>query len=84
MDYLEEVTVKKHNGYFVDLFVRPSNKIAVGMYKDLGYIVYRAVEMYYTGEEDAWDLRKAMPRDKDKKTLIPKSSRIKPYELEYR
>ena len=37
MDYLEEVTVKKHDAYFVDLFVRPSNKIAVGMYQNLGY-----------------------------------------------
>jgi len=35
MDYLEQVT-EKHNGWFVDLFVRPSNKIAVGMYKALG------------------------------------------------
>ena len=78
MDYLEEVTIKTHDGYFVDLFVRPSNKIAVDMYKNLGYIVYRTVEMYYTGEEDAYDMRKAMPRDKDKVTLIPKKDRIKP------
>ena len=83
MDYLEEVTIKTHDGYFVDLFVRPSNKIAVDMYKNLGYIVYRSVEMYYTGEEDAYDMRKAMPRDKDKVTLIPKKSRIRPDELEY-
>ena len=30
-----------HNGYFVDLFVRKSNDVAVGMYNKLGYIVYR-------------------------------------------
>ena len=83
MDYLEDVTIKMHNGYFVDLFVRPSNKIAVGMYKNLGYIVFRTVEQYYTGEEDAYDMRKAMPRDIKKETLIAKKDRIKPFELEY-
>lgn len=35
MDYLELVT-ERHDGWFVDLFVRPSNKIAVGMYRTLG------------------------------------------------
>eukprot|EP00983_Pelagomonas_calceolata_P097775 1158278-Pelagomonas_calceolata.AAC.4 len=30
-----------HNGYFVDLFVRKSNDVAVGMYRKLGYVVYR-------------------------------------------
>jgi len=47
MDYLEEVTIQRHNGFFVDLFVRPSNTIAVGMYKQLGYVVYRSVVHYY-------------------------------------
>ena len=82
MDYLEEVTIKMHDGFFVDLFVRPSNKIAVGMYKELGYIVYRAVEGYY-GNEDAFDMRKAMPRDKNGETIVVKKERIKPHELEY-
>ena len=82
MDQLELVTIKTHNGYFVDLFVRPSNKIAVGMYKTLGYQVYRAVENYYH-DEDAYDMRKAMPRDVNKETLIAKKDRIKPHELEY-
>lgn len=43
-----------YNGYFVDLFVRVSNKTAIGMYKKLGYIVYRQVREYYSGEEDAY------------------------------
>ena len=83
MDYLEEVTTKTHDAYFVDLFVRPSNKIAVNMYKQLGYIVFRTVEQYYTGEEDAYDMRKAMPKDVNKETLKAKKERIKPNELEY-
>ena len=82
MDYLEEVTIKTHNGWFVDLFVRPSNKIAVKMYENLGYIVYRVIEAYYR-DEDSYDMRKAMPRDKNKVTLVAKKKNIKPYELEY-
>lgn len=47
MNYLEKVTVG-HNGWFVDLFVRPSNHIAVKMYKSMGYEIYRAVDKYYS------------------------------------
>ena len=82
MDYLEDVTDKIHNAFFVDLFVRPSNKVAVKMYENLGYIVFRTVEGYYN-DEDAYDMRKAMPRDKDKKSLVAFKKRIKPHELEY-
>lgn len=38
--------------YFVDLFVRVSNKIAINMYTNLGYIVYRTVLEYYSGDPD--------------------------------
>ena len=37
---------------FVDLFVRVSNHVAVDMYKRLGYIVYRKVLEYYSGDVD--------------------------------
>ena len=40
MKYIEDVTTKYHNGYYVDLFVRPSNKVAVDMYKNFGYEIY--------------------------------------------
>ena len=33
MDFLEDVTIKMHDGFFVDLFVRPSNPVAINMYK---------------------------------------------------
>lgn len=36
----------------MDLFVRVSNKIAINMYKNLGYIVYRTVIDYYAGPGD--------------------------------
>ena len=88
MDYLEEVTAKRHDGYFVDLFVRPSNEVAVNMYKSLGYIVYRTVIKYYSGgadqdDEDAYDMRKAMPRDSQRVTVIPLEKPIQPHELEF-
>ena len=42
------------NAHFVDLFVRVSNSLAILMYHNLGYSVYRKVLGYYSGEgEDA-------------------------------
>lgn len=38
--------------YFVDLFVRVSNKRAVDMYHKLNYVVYRRIIGYYSGERD--------------------------------
>lgn len=47
MDLLEQVSDDAHQGYFVDLYVRPSNEVAVGMYERMGYSVYRRVKEYY-------------------------------------
>merc|ERR1711879_576000 len=69
MDYLEEISATMHNCYYVDLFVRGSNKAAIAMYEKFGYVVYRTVVGYYSGEEDAYDMRKPLPRDKDKKCI---------------
>lgn len=59
--------------YFVDLFVRMSNRVAVAMYKALGYIVFRTIKEYYTGppDEDAYDMRKALSRDPERKSEKP-------------
>lgn len=59
MDELERVTTSVYNGYFVDLYVRVSNEIAVRMYEGMGYTVYRCVVEYYSAglgeiEEDAY------------------------------
>ena len=85
MDYLELCTDKTYfyNAYFVDLFVRTSNALAIAMYKNLGYSVYRRVLDYYSGEEDAYDMRKAMSRDTHKSSVIPLLKPIKPHELEW-
>ena len=55
MNYLEKVTID-HNGWFVDLFVRPSNSIAIKMYRNLGYEVFRTVDKYYGAGEDAYGM----------------------------
>jgi N-terminal acetyltransferase B complex catalytic subunit len=85
MDVLEQVSEKIYNAYFVDLFVRSSNQIAISMYEKFGYTVYRRVLGYYTGisEEDAFDMRKALPRDVKKKSIIPLTRPIRPDELEW-
>ncbi|KAM6100972.1 LOW QUALITY PROTEIN: N-alpha-acetyltransferase 20-like [Pterocles gutturalis] len=74
MELLEEISEKK-GGFFVDLFVR-SSQVAVNMYKQLGYSVYRTVLKYYAAssgepDEDAYDMRKALSRGTEKKSIIP-------------
>lgn len=83
MKWLEDVSEKKH-AYFVDLFVRVSNKVAISMYQALGYIVYRTVLEYYSGnpDEDAYDMRKALSRDIEKESIIPLDHPVRPEEVE--
>uniref|UniRef100_A0A915PSS0 N-alpha-acetyltransferase 20 n=1 Tax=Setaria digitata TaxID=48799 RepID=A0A915PSS0_9BILA len=71
MHTLEEISETK-KCYFVDLFVRVSNSVAINMYKSLGYVVYRRIIDYYSGEneEDAYDMRKALSRDPEKRSMI--------------
>ena len=49
MQVLEDVSDRK-NAYFVDLFVRPSNALAVSMYKKREYVIYRTILDYYSGD----------------------------------
>lgn len=83
MAWLEEMSEKKR-AYFVDLFVRVSNKVAINMYKTLGYIVYRTVLEYYSGDpdENAFDMRKALSRDVKKKSMIPLTHPVRPDEVD--
>ncbi|KAI3422027.1 N(alpha)-acetyltransferase 20, NatB catalytic subunit [Globodera pallida] len=87
MQKLEEIS-KKKNCFFVDLFVRISNETAVNMYRRLGYTVYRRITEYYSGDgtledEDAFDMRKALPRDADKKSIIPLKHPVSCDEIEF-
>ena len=71
MAELERTCDALHQALFVDLYVRASNALAVAMYERMGYVKYRQVIGYYMKEEDALDMRKALSRDKDKKSMIP-------------
>lgn len=83
MHNLEDISEKKRC-FFVDLFVRVSNAVAVDMYRRLGYIVYRKVLEYYSGDvdEDAFDMRKALSMDVEKKSIVPLSRDVRPEEVE--
>nr|KAG5714510.1 hypothetical protein BaRGS_006956 [Batillaria attramentaria] len=50
MHNLEEISEKKRC-FFVDLFTRVCNQVAVNMYETLGYSVYRRVLEYYSGRQ---------------------------------
>jgi len=69
MKSLEDTSEHLYNANFVDLFVRSSNQRAIDMYRKFGYAVYRRVLGYYSGpnSEDGLDMRKALPRDAEKK-----------------
>jgi N-terminal acetyltransferase B complex catalytic subunit len=102
------IHITRYNAYFVDLFVRISNSVAISMYEKFGYTVYRRVLEYYTGieEEDAFgmlymhsgiscrngsyitpnykiDMRKALPRDVHKQSIIPLKHPIRVEDLEW-
>jgi len=71
-----ERSCNQANAWFVDLYVRSSNKAAIEMYRKMGYSVYRRVVDYYSddptgrsksGSEDAFDMRKPLDRDKEKR-----------------
>ena len=44
---LELVSDEIYKGFFVDLYVRCANTVAIDMYEGLGYSVYRRVREYY-------------------------------------
>ena len=83
MNSLEATSEHVFDAYFVDLFVRVSNSLAIGMYEAFGYSVYRRGFGYYSGTEDAFDMRKALPRDKEKKSVVPLQHPVLPEDLEW-
>lgn len=83
MAYLEHASTVQYNAHFVDLFVRVGNKLAQLMYHNLGYVVYREVLGYYSKEENAYDMRKALSRDSLKRSMVPLLKPITPDELEW-
>ena len=53
---------------YIDLFVRPSNTVAIKMYQRLGYVVHQIISEYYKdvnraeSSEDALEMRKALSK----------------------
>jgi N-terminal acetyltransferase B complex catalytic subunit len=71
-----ERACNQSNAWFVDLYVRSSNDLAINMYRKMGYSVFRRVVDYYSddptgknkgGSEDAFDMRKPLDRDKTRR-----------------
>ena len=83
MDSLEATSEHVFDAFFVDLFVRKSNSLAISMYEAFGYSVYRTVTGYYSGTEDAFDMRKALPRDVKKASVVPLAHPVLPEDLEW-
>lgn len=63
--------VRPIHAWFIDLFVKCSNKTAITLYEKLGYSVYRRVIGYYESSKgkmkdddaDAFDMRLSLKRD---------------------
>jgi len=55
------------------------------MYKNLGYVIYRTVLEYYSGnpDEDAYDMRKALSRDVGKLSVVPLTHPVRPEDIEW-
>ena len=71
MDWLRDISEEKKT-YYIDLFVRKSNDIGLKMYYLLGYSIYREILEYYSNnKESAYDMRMALSRDVEKKSIIP-------------
>jgi N-terminal acetyltransferase B complex catalytic subunit len=85
MDDLEYLSTDVYNAYFVDLFVRASNSLAISMYEKFGYVKYRRVLDYYSGKytEDAFDMRKALARDTSRRSMVPLREPVRAQDLEW-
>lgn len=85
---LENITaVAPHHTLFVDLFVKVTNATARNLYEKLGYSVYRRVVGYYgsmyptdrnklSDDDDAFDMRKALPRDAKRETVRENGDKV--------
>ncbi|TKA65850.1 hypothetical protein B0A55_09401 [Friedmanniomyces simplex] len=67
----------EQDAWFVDLFVRVENEAAIKLYKKMGYSIYRRITDYYNDGSDAFDMRKPLKRDKQRKTVRPNGENIK-------
>lgn len=64
------------DAWFLDLFVRVENTVALELYRGMGYSVYRKIVGYYNDEADAYDMRKSLRRDKNNGTIRDKGEEV--------
>ncbi|KAK1820534.1 N-alpha-acetyltransferase 20 [Friedmanniomyces endolithicus] len=67
----------EQDAWFVDLFVRVENEAAIKLYEKMGYSIFRRISDYYNDGSDAFDMRKPLKRDKQRKTVRPNGENIK-------
>ncbi|KAI0989127.1 hypothetical protein GJ496_004173 [Pomphorhynchus laevis] len=86
MNQVEQIFEEK-KCYYVDLFVRTTNEPAFELYKRLGYSIYRRIRNYYTPdpmfeeEHDAFDMRKPLSKDVDRKSLYTEQTVVNEFDL---
>ncbi|KAK7038274.1 N-acetyltransferase [Favolaschia claudopus] len=75
---LEIISDSVYHAFFVDLFVRCNNDVAIEMYEGMEYSVWRRIREYYGSlglgsrgkdEEDAFDMRKPLSRDSGRRSV---------------
>ncbi|KAL8455572.1 hypothetical protein Emag_000701 [Eimeria magna] len=74
LDALEAVCRDIHKCFFVDLYARMGNQPAVSFYFKRGYSVYKTEKGYYSGNEDALDMRKPLQSPKVSSSLNQKKT----------
>lgn len=47
VEFLERMSDDIYKGFFLDLFVRCNNHLAIRMYENMGYSVFRRIRTYY-------------------------------------
>ncbi|PAA91760.1 hypothetical protein BOX15_Mlig021549g1 [Macrostomum lignano] len=85
---LEDVSEKKRAYLSICSFASPTTWLS--LYKKLGYTVYRRVLEYYSGnsspmfeqDEDAFDMRKSLSRDPERKSMIPLEKPVRPEDVD--
>ena len=81
LHWFESVSQTVHFCWFADLYVRVTNTVAIEMYKRRGYHIFREVIGYYSGEENAFDMRMPLFRDINKVSLLGAGKSVTPEEL---
>ncbi|KAF9526163.1 N-acetyltransferase [Crepidotus variabilis] len=78
--FLALISSSTYKNFYIDLYVRCANTIAIGFYEREGYSVYRRVREYYGSlgvgrggrdEEDAFDMRMPLQRDRERRSVRP-------------